>query len=162
VEKSTPAGGSDDMNDMLSGLAIKNLAGPLPIDVSAFSAGQPTQQQLIELARWGVATVINLRPQSEMADLDEEALVGEFGMGYVQIPIADETDLTIKNVRSFAFALENYPAPFFIHCAAGNRVGALIALKAFMFDGYEVEQALELGIKAGLTELYEAVVAAMK
>ena len=162
MEKPTVAGWPGDMTELLAGIAIKNLTRLLPIDVSAFSSAQPTSQQFAQLAERGVATVINLRPQSEMVDLDEAALVGELGMGYVQIPIANENDLTIVNARSFALVLENNPVPFLIHCAGGNRVGALFALKAFMLDGYTAEQALELGLQAGLTGLHDAVAAVMK
>ena len=44
-----------------------------------------------------------------------------------------------------------------MHCASGNRVGGLFALKAFYVDGKTPEEALEIGRSAGMTRT-EAVV----
>jgi hypothetical protein len=44
-----------------------------------------------------------------------------------------------------------------VHCASGNRVGALLALRANRLEGASPEDALELGLDAGLTRLEPAV-----
>jgi protein tyrosine phosphatase (PTP) superfamily phosphohydrolase (DUF442 family) len=46
--------------------------------------------------------------------------------------------------------------PVLVHCGSGNRVGALLALRASI-NGASDEEALELGRQAGLTRA-EAVV----
>ncbi|SVC09755.1 uncharacterized protein METZ01_LOCUS262609, partial [marine metagenome] len=43
------------------------------------------------------------------------------------------------------------------YCASGNRVGGLLALKAYWLDGVEPDDALEIGRQAGLTGLESAV-----
>ncbi|MEL0083907.1 MAG: sulfur transferase domain-containing protein [Gammaproteobacteria bacterium] len=145
------------MNKQMAHLEIKNLCGPLPLAKTAYSGGQPTRAQLAELAGFHIGTVINLRPDSEMGDLDEAAVVSELGMAYRQISISDKTDLTRENVERFATALNDSAPPLFIHCAGGNRVGALVALMAFWLDQVSAERALEMGIQSGLTGLREAV-----
>ena len=44
-----------------------------------------------------------------------------------------------------------------VHCASGNRVGALFALKAFHLEDADVESALASGREAGLTKLEETI-----
>jgi len=40
-----------------------------------------------------------------------------------------------------------------LHCATGNRVGALIALQVFWLQELTPQEALDKGLKAGLTRL---------
>ena len=47
--------------------------------------------------------------------------------------------------------------PAMVHCASGNRVGAMLALKAAWIDGASPEEALQLGVDAGLTRLHDRV-----
>ena len=79
----------------------------------------------------------------------------------MNIPVADKADLTLEKAKFLANALENSPAPIFIHCAGGNRVGALLAMKAGLVDGLSTDQALDLGDRAGLAGLRDEVVAAL-
>jgi len=44
-----------------------------------------------------------------------------------------------------------------LYCASSNRVGAMLALKAHWVDGESPEEALELGLAAGLTSLERSV-----
>ena len=43
--------------------------------------------------------------------------------------------------------------PTVLYCGSSNRVGALLALKAYWLDGADPEDALELGRAAGMTRL---------
>ncbi len=52
--------------------------------------------------------------------------------------------------------LGNVRGPVLLHCASGNRVGALLALRARM-HGASPEEALELGNEAGLSSLRSTV-----
>ena len=47
--------------------------------------------------------------------------------------------------------------PVIIHCASGNRVGALLALRANLIQGKSASEALAFGKAAGLTTLEDAV-----
>lgn len=147
--------------DQIKNLNIKNLCGPLPLPVEVYSAGQPTERQFSQLGQCGIATVVNLRPDGEMNDFDEALIASRLGITYVQIQIASKADLTLEKATALANTLNNSPAPIFIHCAGGNRVGALLAVKAALVDGMTRDEALDLGDFAGLTELRDAVVAAL-
>ena len=68
-------------------------------------------------------------------------------------------DLTLHNAQALAAALaEAGPGhPVLLHCASGNRAGALLALKAHSIDLLPPAQALELGRRAGLKALEPVV-----
>lgn len=135
---------------------------PLPnarqVTPDLLTGGQPTEEQLRAAAAAGYKTVINLRPGSEMAGIDESGLVDSLGMDFVSIPIGGSADLTEENARRLDRALAHAkPGPVMIHCASGNRVGALLALRANLIQGQSASEALNLGKAAGLTSLEDAV-----
>ncbi len=116
--------------------------------------GQPTQDQLAEVAAAGFGTVINLRAPGELTEWDEQAEVVSLGMRYVSLPIAGKDDLTADTARQFAQHLkEAGDQPVLVHCASSNRVGALFALKAFFLDGETQQEALAIGERSGLRSL---------
>lgn len=116
--------------------------------------GQPTEEQIRRLAREGYRTIVNLRGPDEEGGWDEAPLSEELGMTFVDVPIASKADLTEANARLLAELLDRPDGfPMLVHCASGNRVGALFALKAFYVDGEPPEEALRKGLDAGLTRL---------
>jgi uncharacterized protein (TIGR01244 family) len=123
------------------------------------TGGRPSQDHLQQAQARGVRTVVNLCPHSEPCGYDEPALVHSLGMHYVNIPIAGPADLTTENAQRLASALaEAGPGhPVLVHCASGNRVGALFAVKARRIDGLGVEEALAVGRSAGLKAMEPAV-----
>jgi protein tyrosine phosphatase (PTP) superfamily phosphohydrolase (DUF442 family) len=76
-------------------------------------------------------------------------------MSYIQIPIAGAADLTRANVERLDTTLRDArPAGrVLLHCASGNRAGALLALRENWLHGAAPEDALALGLAAGLTSL---------
>jgi enamine deaminase RidA (YjgF/YER057c/UK114 family)/protein tyrosine phosphatase (PTP) superfamily phosphohydrolase (DUF442 family) len=137
---------------------IPNAKTPLK---GVLTGGQPTAEALAAAAAAGYKTVVNLRSEAEMEameDWDEAAAVTGLGMDYVYLPMAGAAGLTVDNARRLAEVLAD-PAhrPAMIHCASGNRVGGLLALKAYYVDGEDADAALELGLAAGLTKLEETV-----
>lgn len=117
--------------------------------------GQPTRDQLDEAAARGIKTVINLRTESE-SDIGREDVEAR-GMTYVAIPIGGAKDLTAANAAALDAALAATESPVMVHCASGNRVGALFALRAHYVQGASVEDAMAFGKEAGMTRLGEAV-----
>lgn len=122
------------------------------------TGGQPSAEQLEAIAAAGYRTIVDLRPEGEPgAPADEAARAAALGLAYVRIPIASAGDLTEEKARELDRVLDAEGAgPVVVHCAAGNRVGALLALRA-AHDGAAPEAALELGLDAGLTTLEPAV-----
>ena len=114
------------------------------------TAGQPTAAQLKAAQAQGVKTVINLRPEGELQDFDEAAVVKETGMNYVHIPVAGPDDINDANARLLDEALVPGALPALVHCGSANRVGALIAYRARFIEHKGDHESMGLGITAGL------------
>ena len=118
--------------------------------------GQPTPTQLEQAHELGYKTVINLRRPEEKDNTDPEQVRG-LGMAYIEIPIDGSADMTEDKARALAEALDKAESPVMVHCASGNRVGGLFAMKAYYIDGMSPEEALAVGKAAGMTRLEPTV-----
>lgn len=118
------------------------------------TGGQPSQAQF-EQAAGDIRTVINLRAEGEEG-FDEAPRVEALGMSYVAIPVQGAAGITEANARLLDAAL-NEAGPTLLHCGSGNRVGALLALRAFYVSGASPAEALEVGRAGGLTSLEQTV-----
>ena len=130
--------------------AVK-LMEPLP---GLYTAGQPAASDWKAIKARGVHIVVNLRTPGEMQGRDEGAEVRAAGMRYIDIPVAGADGINPSNARALHDALA--PAHgngVLVHCASGNRAGALLALEQADFDGMPKARALELGKHAGVTSL---------
>lgn len=121
------------------------------------TGGQPTAEQLADFSKQGVRTVIDLRAPGEDRGYDEAAVAGQHGMRYERLPIAGADDLTAANAAALKKLLQDGGDNVLLHCASGNRVGALLALMAKQEEGASNEKALELGRQAGLKSLAPVV-----
>lgn len=117
------------------------------------TAGQPSPEAWSSLAREGVGTVINLRPDSEMSGRDEAAEVAAAGLAYHRLPVAGADGITVENARELMALIEDAEGDVLVHCASGNRVGALLALAAVVEGGKDAEAAVAVGKAAGLGSL---------
>lgn len=116
-----------------------------------YTSGQPAPGDWNAIAANGIATVVNLRTTEELAGRDEAAEVRAAGLRYVQIPVAGADGITADNARRLHDALSPDHGQVLVHCASGNRAGALLALEQAQFDGVPAETALGLARKAGMT-----------
>jgi uncharacterized protein (TIGR01244 family) len=140
---------------------------PSPIDLPnvrvpfdhIVTGGQPTYDQLKRAGELGFKTIINLRTDAEQpSPAQESSWVKELGMKYISIPVDGAKGLNLENSKLLEEALsrpEDYP--LIVHCAGGNRVGALFSLKAFHIEGKSAEEAVKIGEKAGLGYLERVV-----
>jgi len=134
---------------------LPNLQNPEPGYVSG---GQPTPDQLETATNSGLGRVINLRPPTESAGFDEAGKAAELGLDYEVLGIAGMPDLSRENARKLDDLLnEHADTPTLIHCASGNRVGALMALRAAWVQDKPRDEALEIGRRWGLTKMEGAV-----
>lgn len=133
-------------------LPIANARIPLE---GVLSGGQPTREQIDAAARAGFVTVINLRADGEPGfDWEADAVQAD-GMRYVRVPIAGADDLTRENVTLFDAALRDArdAGPTLMHCGSGNRIGAMLALRAAWLEERDPVDALDYGLASGLTRL---------
>lgn len=121
------------------------------------TGGRPQPQHLVQASERGVRRVINLCPHAEDPGYDEAGLVAQLGMQYVNIPVAGPGDLTQANAQRLADALAEGEGAVLVHCASGNRVGALFALKTHYIDGKSIEEALADGRAHGLKAMEPTV-----
>lgn len=117
------------------------------------TAGQPAEDDWAAVAALGVRTVVNLRSPEEMAGRDEGSEVGAAGLTYVSLPVDGAGGVTRDKAALLWSLVEQAPGTLMVHCASGNRVGALLALGAAIRGGMDIEQAIVFGRSAGLDSL---------
>jgi uncharacterized protein (TIGR01244 family) len=122
------------------------------------TGGQPSPEDLARLKSEGVRTVIDLRGPQEDRGYDEAAEARRLGLQYIALPIAGKDDISPANAKTLNDALKAQDGDVLLHCASGNRVGALLALGAARIEGVSKEEALVLGRAAGLKSLEPVVV----
>ncbi len=145
--------GAEDLAEWADALPNGRLIGP-----SVISAGQPDAAQLQNLAGVGLAAVINLRTPGEDPGFDEAEVLRSEDVAYYHVPVAGSAGLSPENVQRLDRLLARHAGqPVLVHCASGNRVGALFALRAHWLQGAEADSALAEGRSAGMTRLEGAV-----
>jgi len=125
--------------------------------VQAVSTGQPDAEILALAKEAGFTTVVDMRRPTEDRGMDEAAEVAALGMRYIALPVDGANGVTYDNAAELDKILAAADGPVLLHCASGNRVGALHALSKKM-AGASSEDALAAGKAAGLTRLEPVVV----
>ena len=120
------------------------------------TAGQPSYEQLELLEARGLRSVINLRVPTERGTSLEPDWAARLNLDYRAVPIDGAGGLTEAAARELDLALAEAERPVLLHCGSSNRVGALLALRAFYVEGRSVEESMEVGLEAGLTRLEAA------
>ena len=125
--------------------AFREVAGGL------YRAGQPTPKGFALLKRRGIKTVINLRAQN-----DEEPVVKNLGMKYVQIPLSAWHRVPDEAMQTFFAVLrdaENYPV--IVHCERGaDRTGTMVGFYRIAFQGWSADRAYEEARNLGMRWWY--------
>lgn len=128
---------------------------------NVITGGQPSGVQFAAFrdAAGDECRVVNLRGSGEPGVAEQSALMKQLGIDYVHLPVSGPGDLSFETAAALKAALE-YEGPVMVHCASGNRVGAVRALAAFQFEDQGVEEALAIGRRWGLTRM-EPMIAGM-
>jgi uncharacterized protein (TIGR01244 family) len=121
--------------------------------------GQLTTEDVASLEQAGYKSVLDLRGVGEDRGFDEPTVVTEAGMAYAAVPVDAKTILSPVTYESFFKAFETLERPIAVHCASGNRVGALYYAWLVAKEGQDREQALATARANGLRsdQLVEAV-----
>ena len=122
----------------------------LRINTEICTGGQPTMDQLAELKKQGVTTVINLRTPQEYDPAPEEAKAKELGMRYFNIPVAGAGPKDEQVVEFLKLTDDPKNRPAFIHCASANRVGAFWMIRRVLRDNWTMDAAKAEADKIGL------------
>jgi len=121
------------------------------LDTGTITGGEPDEGALVQLKAAGFKTLISLRGvgESPFGAAHFEA----HGFQFTHLPISGPSDFTPVFLTQFDEALAQADGPVAVFCATGNRVGAAFALHANRFKSLSSEDALALGMQAGLTRL---------
>lgn len=126
-----------------------------PVD-NVTSAGQPDRAAFEVFANSGYVAVVDMRGPNENRGFDEQEAVENLGMQYIAFPIVGEYAISFENAQDLDELLGEFEGPVLLHCASGNRVGALLALRHSQLGASDWE-ALAYGRDAGLTRLERVV-----
>ena len=130
--------------------ALSGVANACQLFPSVITGGQPNAQQLRALKEAGGSIVLDVRDPMESRPVDEQALVQQLGMEYVNIPVKAGSldDATLDRILSVLRGAGD--RTIFFHCGSGNRVGGAL-IPYFMLDqGMEEEDAVEQAMRVGL------------
>ena len=142
---------SESLEPEIAALDIRNVHQLSP---DLLTGGQLSKEQMTQLHQLGYRTFINLRQADEPGTGWEEEFAAAEGIVFHRLPVAGGRDITRRNAQQLARLLEEAgDEPVAVYCASGNRVGALLALKAHYLDGLNAEEAVAYGVKAGMTRL---------
>lgn len=120
-------------------------------DGDVYLGAQPTQADLAAAARYpGIKSVLNLRREGELKSFDEAATLNDLGVAYENVPVGGPDQLTDQALDESINSIEHAPRPLLLHCASGNRAGAIWMAYRMLADGYSQDRALEEARQVGL------------
>jgi|CXWL01.1.fsa_nt_gi uncharacterized protein (TIGR01244 family) len=122
--------------------------GSLP-EPGLLAAGQPSAEQLGEVAKAGYRTILDLRAPTEDRGYDEPARARELGLVYHNLPIVP-AQLDRATLDRFRELLKTAERPILLHCGTANRVGGVLYAHWVLDQGLAPEAALERAKAAGL------------
>ena len=113
------------------------------VDPTYFRGAQPEGRDYADLATLGVKTIINLT--SDDAQANEQAMAGQAGLKYFQIPMSTHEPPTPAQIAEF-LKIVNDPAsqPVYVHCVGGrHRTGVMTAAYRITQDGWTSDRAFQ-------------------
>ena len=113
------------------------------VDPTYFRGAQPEGRDYTDLATLGVKTIINLT--SDDAQANEQAMAGQAGLKYFQIPMTTHEPPTAAKLAEF-MSIVNDPArqPVYVHCVGGrHRTGVMTAAYRITQDGWTADRAFQ-------------------
>ena len=121
----------------LPGVSIKNFG---KVNDHYYRGSQPNQEEVAQLKRLGIKTVIDLRKDNVPAEAD---WIRGSGMQYFNIPMKASIAATEEETSYFLSLVKNSANwPVYVHCKGGrHRTGALTAVYRITQDGWTADQA---------------------
>lgn len=112
--------------------------------------GQPTEDQLKSMAADGLSFVLDLRAENENRGFDEQAALQSLDVPYLNVPVDAERLAMPETFERFIQAMDKVDGPVLVHCASGNRVGALYYAYLVAGKGVDREEARTRAKENGL------------
>jgi uncharacterized protein (TIGR01244 family) len=122
---------------------------------SFYFGGQPDEEMFRKLADEGVTIVINLRTDDEMdaykkENFDEVALLQDFGISYVHIPLGGKSGYSADAVDQLEKTLSEHQGKALIHCKSCGRVSFLWVAYLIKYRNYTIDDAINIGKKMNM------------
>lgn len=111
------------------------------------TAGALREGGVQELAEQGFKTIIDLRTEAEGTNAEKQAVMAA-GIHYINIPVTG-AGISDKQLLEFTSAIERAATPVLLHCASGNRAGAMWTAYR-LSKGITPDIAFEEGRTAGM------------
>lgn len=134
-----------DFGHKVYGYMTRSIDGPPlqkigQLGESILRGAQPTEAGFEQLAKQGVKTVINLRPENNA----EKALVEKLGMKAVFLPLPPlDAPTNADTLQFLKTALDPANGKVFFHCYHGvDRTGTMAAAVRIARDGWNANQAI--------------------
>lgn len=114
--------------------------------------GQPSRDDLRQLADEGFKAIVNLRPKGEddqQLDPEVEAgIVRDLGLRYFNLPVTMDS-ISEDKVDTFRRQLSELPEPIYVHCSAGKRAGAFVMMHVAAEQNMSGDEALKKAEEMG-------------
>ncbi len=123
------------------------------LETTVACGGATTPEAVPELKKMGFASIINLRLPSEAgANVDAEAAAAKTaGINFFNIPFSGASPDPAVADKFLATITAKGNEPAYIHCAAGNRAGAMWMIKRLVVDHWDADKAYTEAAALGLT-----------
>ena len=123
------------------------------LETTVACAGATKAEAVPELKKMGFASIINLRQASEPdANVDAEAAAAKTaGINFFNIPFSGQSPDPAVADKFLTTITTPGNEPAYIHCAAGNRAGAMWMIKRLAVDHWDTERAYTEAAALGLT-----------
>ncbi len=116
-----------------------------------YLADQPDAEGFAAAKAAGVVAVIDLRAPSER-DWDEREVVEGLGLEYHNVPVTGDAFDPEAISRIEALVAKDHPREILVHCSSSNRAGGWLAVHLAMHHDLDVDEALAIGRRAGITK----------
>jgi uncharacterized protein (TIGR01244 family) len=123
------------------------------LETTVACGGATTPEAVPEIKKMGFASIINLRlPTEPGANVDAEAAAAKVaGIKFYNIPFSGQAPDPAVADTFLATITTPGNEPAYIHCAAGNRAGAMWMIKRLAVDHWDTERAYTEAAALGLT-----------
>ncbi|MBI3401759.1 MAG: hypothetical protein HY048_10090 [Acidobacteria bacterium] len=123
------------------------------LETTVACGGATTPEAVPELKKMGFASIINLRLANEPgANIEAEAAAAKTAdIKFFSIPFSGQSPDPAVADKFLATITTKGNEPAYIHCAAGNRAGAMWMIKRLVVDKWETEKAFTEATALGLT-----------
>ena len=123
------------------------------LETTVACGGATTPEAVPELKKMGFASIINLRLPSEAgANVEGEAAAAKTaGINFYNIPFSGQAPDPKVADRFLDTITAPGNEPAYIHCAAGNRAGAMWMIKRLAIDHWDTDRAYTEAAALGLT-----------